>query len=136
MCAAMRILQYKKIPGQGLFLSSKSALQLKVFSDADWGRCPDTRRSVIGFCIFLGSSLISWKSKKQQEVSRSSVEPEYKSMANTTCEIVWLLGLLKDLLVAHQDPALLYCDNEVPCTLPPIQFIMNALSTLKSIVIL
>ena len=45
-------------------------------------------------------------------VPRSPVEAEYQSMANTTCEVMWLLGLLKDLLVAHQDPPLLYCDNE------------------------
>ena len=114
MCAAMRILQYvKKTPGQGFFFSSKSTLQLKAFSYANWGTCPDTKQSVIGFCIFLGSSLISWKSKKQLVVSRSSAKVEYRSMANTTCEVVWLLGLFKDLLVAHQDPTLLYCDNEV-----------------------
>ncbi|XP_021897495.1 uncharacterized protein LOC110814369 [Carica papaya] len=111
--AALRILQYiKRTPGQGLFFPSSSAIQIKAFSDADWGTCPDTRRSLTGFCVFLGSSLVSWKLKKQQVVSRSSAEAEYRSMANTTCEIVWTLKLLRDLKVQHQGPALLYCDNQ------------------------
>ena len=63
--------------------------------------------------MFLGNALISWKSKKQVVVSRSSVEAEYRSMALTTCEILWLLYLLKDLHVSHNKPALMYCDNQV-----------------------
>lgn len=97
--AALKVLRYlKNNPGQGLMYASDNDLCLNAFADADWAACKDTRRSVTGFCVYLGTSLmISWKSKKQAVVSRSSTEAEYRSLALATCELIWLQQLLKDL---------------------------------------
>ncbi|CAL1388176.1 unnamed protein product [Linum trigynum] len=110
---ALRIIRYlKTAPATGLFLPSTGSLQLKAFTDSDWAACVETRRSTTGYCVYLGDSLISWKSKKQLTVSRSSCEAEYRALAYTACEIQWLLFLLRDFKVDHPKPALLYCDNQ------------------------
>ena len=111
--ATFRILCYlKQAPGSGLFFPANSSLQLKAFSDSDWAGCLDTRRSITGFSIYLGDSLVSWRSKKQPTVSRSSSETEYRALATTTCELQWLTYLLNDLHVSAKQPALLYCVNQ------------------------
>ncbi|XP_074347313.1 uncharacterized protein LOC141686159 [Apium graveolens] len=69
--AAIKLIKYlKQAPGQGILLSASSPLELKVFCDADWASCPMTRRSLSGFCVMLGNSLLSWKCKKQNIVAR------------------------------------------------------------------
>ncbi|KAK3037908.1 hypothetical protein RJ639_031799 [Escallonia herrerae] len=111
--AAIRILKYiKGNPGQGLLFPSTNNLALKAFCDSNWGGCRTTRRSVTGYCIFLGNSLVSWKSKKQANVSRSSAEAEYRAMANTCLELTWLRYILQDLRVPQVAPTRLFCDNQ------------------------
>ncbi|XP_054795617.1 uncharacterized mitochondrial protein AtMg00810-like [Prosopis cineraria] len=95
-----------------MFFPSKSDVQLKGLSDNDWATCVDSRRSITGDCVFIDNSLISWKSKKQSTVSRSSSEAEYRALAMTTCEIQWLLYLLDDLKIPHSKAALIYYDSQ------------------------
>jgi len=110
--AAYYVLRYlKSSPGQGLFFPSNSDFQIKAYCDADWASCPMTRRSVTVYYIFLGNAPISWKSKKQPTVSRSFAESEYRFMAATTSELIWLHSLLADLSVPHSQPMFLNCDN-------------------------
>ncbi|KAK7332845.1 hypothetical protein VNO80_29601 [Phaseolus coccineus] len=111
--AAQHILRYIKAnPAQGIFFAADNDIQLKAFSDSDWAACPKTRRSTTGICIFLGTSLISWKSKKQTTVSRSSSEAEYRALATTTCEVQWLTHLLNDFHIKPNATTVLYCDNQ------------------------
>lgn len=102
----------KGTAGQGIILHATKDFQLKAFVDPDWGACLDTRRSVTGYCIFLGDSLISWKSKKQAIVSRSSAEAEYRAIAMVSSEITWLFAVLSSLQLTSPTPALIYCDNQ------------------------
>ena len=84
-----RIIRYLRgSPKRGLFFPTGSSLQLVAYSDADWVGCPDTRRSTTGWCMFLGNALISWKYKKQDRVSKSSTEAEYRAMPTACSEIV------------------------------------------------
>jgi len=63
-------------------------------------------------CFFLGKSLISWRTKKQLIVSRSSFEAEYHALASATCELQWILYLLKDLNIQCSKLPVLFCDNQ------------------------
>ena len=113
MKAALHVVRYlKSSPGQGILMAHSSTAQLTAFCDSDWASCPDIRRSTTGYCILLGKSPISWKSKKHSIVSRSSAKAEYRSMAVTCCEVVWLLSLLKDLGIKNITPVDLKCDNQ------------------------
>jgi hypothetical protein len=98
-------------PGHGLFFSTGFPLRLVTYSDADWADCPDTWQSVMGWYMFLGDSLISWKSKKQARVSKSSIESEYRAMSTACSEIVWLRGLLAELGFSESYSTPLHADN-------------------------
>ena len=77
------------------------------------GELVETRRLVTGYMIKLGGALVSWKSKKQSTVSRSSAEAEFRSMATTVAEIVWLKGLFRELGMNIKLPVKVFCNNKV-----------------------
>ena len=111
--AAFRILRYLKgTPDSGLFFAATGTPQLWAFSDSDWAGCKDSRKSTTGYLVYLGSSLVSWQSKKQSTVSRSSSKAEYRALASTTCELQWLTFLLQDFRATFTQPATLYCDYQ------------------------
>ena len=64
--------------------------RIECFSNADWGGSKEDRRSILGYCVFFGGNLISWKSKKQSIVLRFSVESEYRALTQSVCEIMWI----------------------------------------------
>ncbi|KAL2227974.1 UNVERIFIED_CONTAM: Retrovirus-related Pol polyprotein from transposon RE2 [Sesamum indicum] len=111
--AALHLVCYLKGCSEvGLFFPSSNSLQLQAFCDADCGACADTRWPLTGYAIFLGPALISWKTKKQCIVSRSSTEVEYRSMATTACELQWISYLLRDFGVTVSTPIPFHCDNQ------------------------
>ena len=92
-----------------LYCRSSDSLELHAYLDADWTGDSIDRCSIIGFCFLLGTSLVSWRNKKQDVVSRSSTKVEYRALVDTTCELVWLCWLLVDMDTPQATP--LYCDN-------------------------
>ena len=103
--AAYHLLRYlKKDPTLGLLMSSTNDYQVQAFCDLDWASCPDSRKFVIGYIVLLGSSPISWKSKKQETISLSSAEAEYRSIRKVVGELVWLSRLFEELTVPCASP--------------------------------
>ncbi|CAA0831759.1 cysteine-rich RLK (RECEPTOR-like protein kinase) 8 [Striga hermonthica] len=94
----------------GLHFSTRSSLTLSDYSDADWTGDSTDRRSINGYCFFLGDLLVFWRSKKQTLVSRSSAESEYRALADSTSELLWLRRLLADLGAPQSLSTALHCD--------------------------
>ncbi|WVZ51462.1 LOW QUALITY PROTEIN: hypothetical protein U9M48_002608, partial [Paspalum notatum var. saurae] len=101
-----RILRYVKgTLSTGFHLGKSSPQSLTAYSDADWAGYPDSRRSTSGYCAFLGDNLVSWSSKRQTTISRSSAEAEYRAVAHAVgC-------LLQKLHVSIASATIVYCDN-------------------------
>ena len=111
--AVMRVLRYLKgSPGQGIMLRSDSDLKIRAYCDSDYNSCPRTRRSLSAYMVLLGNSPVAWKTKKQDTVSHSSAEAEYRAMSDALKELKWLKRLLEDLGVKHEAPMELYCDSK------------------------
>ncbi|WKA05383.1 hypothetical protein VitviT2T_023353 [Vitis vinifera] len=117
MNAVMRILRYlKNAPGKGiLFAKNVNHQSIEVYTDADWAGAVDDRRSTSGYFTFVGGNLVTWKSKKQNVVARSSAEVEFRGMALGLCEALWLKLLLQDLGYLSRQPIRLFCDNKAAC---------------------
>ena len=109
----IRILKYiKGASGKGRIYEDKVHTQIIGYSDSDWAGNALDRKSTTGFCVFVGGNLISWRSKKQHVVARSSAEAEYRAMASAACELIWLKSLLLDMGITSKTPMTLFCDNQ------------------------
>lgn len=108
----VHVLRYLKgCPSLGLFFPSHGEFSLTGYSDADWGSCLNTHRSLTGYCVFLGGALVSWRCKKQATVSLSTAEAEYRAMGSAVKELKWLSFLLRDFNITIPLPISLHCDN-------------------------
>lgn len=105
-----RILKYLKFTQNfALHLSAHSGAHLSAFSDADQAGDSADRRSIGAYCIYLGSFLVSWSSRKQDTIARSSTEAEYRSLAHATYELIHIQSVLSELGVSLHHPLLLWC---------------------------
>ncbi|GJZ66040.1 ribonuclease H-like domain-containing protein [Tanacetum coccineum] len=95
----------------GLQLFRSTTSQLIAYSDVDWAGCPATRRSTSGYCVFLGDNLLTWSSKRQDTLSHSNVEAEYRGVANAVADTSWIRNLLREFHTPLFTATLIYCDN-------------------------
>jgi len=92
-------------------VSLHQPFSLAACCDVDWAADPDDRRSTSDSAVYLGANLISWWSRKQTVVARSSTKAEYRSLAQTTTEILWVQTLLTELAVPFSVPVI-FCDTQ------------------------
>ena len=95
-----------------MLYKNRGHTQVIGYTDVDWAGSPTDRRSTSRYCVFIGGNLISWKSKKQQVVARSSAETEYRAMAMTTCELIWPRHLLQELRFENDEQMKLIFNNQ------------------------
>ncbi|CAN1314677.1 Retrovirus-related Pol polyprotein from transposon RE2 [Linum perenne] len=107
-----RVLRYLKgTSTHGISLSRHSSHSLMVYTDADWAGDSMDRRSTSGYATYLGPNIISWSSKKQRTVSRSSTEAEYRALAIASSEVLWLHSLLHEIGCPTREAPTIWCDN-------------------------
>ena len=109
--AAKCVLRYVKRTLHFGIQLAPGPLTFSAFSDADWAGDPTNRKFTTGMVIFLGSSPISWSSKKQSTISCSSTEAEYHALASTAAKLAWLRTLFKELKLFLPHIPILWYDN-------------------------
>ncbi|CAL1409334.1 unnamed protein product [Linum trigynum] len=110
--AVKRIMRYLQgTLTQGLVFQRSARPQLHGYSDASFASSPRDRKSISGYAVFYGSNLVSWSTRKQKAVARSSTECEYRALATLASEVIWLQSLLAELGQPTHTSPVLWCDN-------------------------
>ncbi|GKA15748.1 putative RNA-directed DNA polymerase [Tanacetum coccineum] len=113
MKAVIRILRYlKSSPGKGLFFAKTGSLEVEGYTDADWAGDKSDGKSTSGYFTFVGGNLVTWRSKKQKVVARSSAESEFRGMVHGVCELLWIKRIMRDLGFEVRESMNLHCDNQ------------------------
>jgi hypothetical protein len=111
--AAKHVLRYLKgTVDYGLNYERGDGVRLIGYTDSDWAGCVSDRKSTSGCCFGLGSTVVSWFSRKQKSVALSSAEAEYMAASQASCEAIWLRKLLVGIFGVQMRPTVIYCDNQ------------------------
>ncbi|KAL7611977.1 secreted RxLR effector protein 161-like [Lactuca sativa] len=111
--AVKRIIRYVVCTKHyGIWYMKSKKLLLEGFTDSDWAGSQEDRRSTTGNCFNVGTGIISWLSKKQENVALSTAEAEYVAASITTCQAIWLRKLMNDLMQEQTEAIMIYCDNQ------------------------
>ncbi|KAH9706031.1 retrovirus-related pol polyprotein from transposon RE2 [Citrus sinensis] len=112
LMACKRVLRYlKETQEYGLKFVRECDMKLTTFTDTDWGSDLNDQRSVGAYCVYLENNLISWSSKKQSVVTKSSAESEYRALAAAVSEITWLKSLFLEICLCCDEKPIIWCDN-------------------------
>ncbi|KAL0536844.1 hypothetical protein IC582_025807 [Cucumis melo] len=124
MEAVNRILRYlKNTLGKGLMFRKTNRKTIEAYTDSDWAGSVIDKKSTSDYCTFVWGNLVTWRSKKQSVVARSSAEAEYRAMSLGICEEIWLQKVLSDLHQECETPLKLFCDNKAAISIAnnPVQ---------------
>lgn len=122
-------------PGHGLLFKKSESREVEIYTDASWAGEQTDRRSTTGYCSYVWGNLVTWRSKKQAVVSRSSAESEYQALALGICEGMWVQRLLRELKVEVQASVKMFTDSQAAISIAKNLVIMIEQNILRSIVI-
>ena len=92
-------------------------LKTKSYTDTDWARSINNRRSISRYFTFIGGNLVTWRSKKQEVVARLSAKAEYRRITKAIYELLWIKNMIQELHIKHTSPIKLYCDSKTACNI-------------------
>jgi hypothetical protein len=111
--AAKHVLRYLRgTVDYGLSYVQGDGVRLMGYTDSDWAGSAVDRKSTSGCCFSLGSTVVSWFSRKQKSVALSSAEAEYMAASQASCEAIWLHKLLIGLFGQKLQSTIIHCDNQ------------------------